>query len=54
MMQTESNQRLIVQIQNIKENQKEERTQKDENIRMLVEQFITEMNVLINEIKELK
>ena len=52
--QSENNQKLIEQIQSVKENQKEVKTQEEENVKILVEQFIQEINTLRSEIKELK
>ena len=52
--QNENNQKLIEQIQSVKENQKEVKTQEEENVKILVEQFIQEINTLRSEIKELK
>ena len=50
----ENNQKLIEQIQSVKENQKEVKMQEEENVKILVEQFIQEINTLRSEIKELK
>ena len=52
--QNENNQKLIEQIQSVKENQKEVKMQEEENVKILVEQFIQEINTLRSEIKELK
>ena len=52
--QNENNQKLIEQIQSVKENQKEVKIQEEENVKILVEQFIKEINSLRDEIKELK
>ena len=52
--QNKNNQKLIEQIQSVKENQKEVKIQEEENVKILVEQFIKEINSLRDEIKELK
>ena len=52
--QNENNQKLIEQLQSVKENQKEVKMQEEENVKILVEQFIQEINTLRSEIKELK